>query len=91
MLNNFLESVPDHFTDIGDAISSADPLKMEHSAHKLKSSSATLGALFLSELAGRVEYMASEGETSPAADLLAEMEQEYIRVRPAIKQVISEG
>jgi len=91
VLNNFLESVPDHFTDIGDAISSADPLKMEHSAHKLKSSSATLGALFLSELAGRVEYMASEGETSPAADLLAEMEQEYIRVRPAIKQVISEG
>ena len=89
VLNSFLESVPRLHNDIRAAIEAEDPKAMEIAAHSLKSNSATLGAMELSRLAATVEGLGRSGETGNGIDLLEKMEREYIRVKPAVTQLLS--
>ena len=60
-------------------------------AHGLKSSSANLGALSLSELCKELEYKASTGVLDKALDLLGQIEDEYARVRMALTHECGES
>ncbi len=89
VLNSFLESVPRLHNDIRAAIEANDPKALELAAHSLKSNSATLGAMTLSKLAAEVEDLGRSGKTDKATELLNEMEREYVRVKPAVTELLS--
>jgi two-component system, sensor histidine kinase and response regulator len=59
-------------------------------AHSLKSSSANVGAMYLSELCGRVQHSARSGcSEAVLIPLLDQLEQEYMRVMQAVDDVRS--
>ena len=67
-----------------DAVASEDAETLERSAHSLKSSSATLGALELAELCKELEQIGREAATDRAAEVFASLEMEFDRVRRAL-------
>ncbi|MBI5393822.1 MAG: response regulator [Verrucomicrobia bacterium] len=63
-----------------EAAEKNDVAKLKQAAHALKGSSVNLGARRLAGLCARLETLASDGSTTGAADLIAQVEQELQRV-----------
>ena len=80
----YLKSSPELVDSMRDAVASADAETIERSAHSLKSSSATLGALDLAELCKELEQIGREAATDRAAEVFASLEMEFSRVRRAL-------
>ncbi|MEG3868419.1 response regulator [Microcoleus sp. Z1_B2] len=68
------------------AIAQADTQTLKRVAHTLKGSSANLSAAPLAELCSRLEVMSTSGELDRASTLLAEIEDEYDRVKNTLQQ-----
>jgi len=60
-------------------------------AHTLKSGSADVGALALSQACGELEAMGRSGELDGAEDLLVQVDALYPQVRTALKGVRQEA
>ncbi|CBN55882.1 MULTISPECIES: response regulator [Kamptonema] len=97
LINIFLGDAPRYLDSIKVAIAAGDAGNLKVAAHTLKSSSANLGAMVLSELCKDLEYMAravSEvGEDQIldlgiAHDRLLKVEAEWQRVRMALEEEI---
>jgi len=67
-----------------DALAQADAGERRRLAHNIKSSSAALGALRLSELAKELEGQALEGELGDAAERISGLRVEFARVEAAL-------
>ncbi len=64
---------------------------IEHTAHRLRGSLSTLGAVEAAAAAGRLEHCAADGDLSGVATLAAALEREIAGVRPQIEELESEG
>jgi HPt (histidine-containing phosphotransfer) domain-containing protein len=60
-------------------------------AHSLKSSSANVGALRLSELAKEVEHASKQGEGERAAAAFQMIRPEFERVEKELRRITAEG
>jgi len=80
----YVDSSPKYLEQMRIAVGSPDATAMIRAAHALRSSSASLGALNLAGLCGRLEEMGSAGSTKGAVTVLNELEAEYERVREAL-------
>ncbi|MDP8956227.1 MAG: PAS domain S-box protein [Actinomycetota bacterium] len=58
-------------------------------AHSLKSTAAAFGAIELSELCRELESVAAAGSLDGAKDILARIQDEFARVRPAIMETLA--
>jgi HPt (histidine-containing phosphotransfer) domain-containing protein len=84
LVDVYLKSSPELVDAMRDAVASEDAETLERSAHSLKSSSATLGALELAELCKELEQIGREAATDRAAEVFASLEMEFDRVRRAL-------
>ena len=67
----------------------ADAESVKHVAHTLKSSSASIGAVKLSQLCAEIEVMLRNGQTLPALDArLALLEGEIVAALAALRGVL---
>jgi HPt (histidine-containing phosphotransfer) domain-containing protein len=73
----YLNSAPDIFKALQQAIEVGDPEKLRAAAHSLKSSSANLGANKLSSLCKTMETKGREGKLEDAGLTLSELEQAF--------------
>ncbi|HLO48058.1 MAG TPA: response regulator [Kamptonema sp.] len=98
LIKIFMTDAPLHLDNIKVAIAAGDADNLKVASHTLKSSSANLGAMQLSELCKELEYMAravSEAGREQAFDLgiahdwLLQVEAEWQRVRTALEQEIT--
>ena len=80
----FLDDAPRLVRSMRDAIAAGDGGALQHAAHTLKSDSATLGALELSELCKQTETQARAGRLADADHWIDRIEDEYARVRAAL-------
>jgi len=80
----FLDDAPRLVRSMRDAIAAGDGGALQHAAHTLKSDSATLGALELSELCKQTETQARAGCLADADHWIDRIEDEYARVRAAL-------
>jgi HPt (histidine-containing phosphotransfer) domain-containing protein len=80
----YFDSAPGLVEAIADAVAKGDASALADAAHPLKSSSASLGALRLSELCKELEALGRAGSTDGASDLLGELLPEFSRVRSAL-------
>jgi HPt (histidine-containing phosphotransfer) domain-containing protein len=85
MVALFLENAPQLITAIRQSIDDLAPPELQRSAHTLKGSSASLGAVRLAELCAELEKLGREGMVAGALDRLAEVAQEFDRVQVAFQ------
>jgi HPt (histidine-containing phosphotransfer) domain-containing protein len=72
-----------------DAFERNDVLTIQKTAHSLKSSSAQVGALDLSEMCKKLEMACKNNTLENGSDTASRIPQEYVHVKKALKQEIS--
>lgn len=85
LIDIFLQDSAEHLVGIGHAIADGDYRKIEISAHSLKSSSATFGALVLSNFCMRLEKCARTSQNECIVEMLAEARQEFAFVEAILR------
>ncbi|OLC53287.1 MAG: hypothetical protein AUH92_06265 [Acidobacteria bacterium 13_1_40CM_4_69_4] len=81
----YLKSSPEQVKELHDAVDRNETATLNRLAHSLKSSSAMIGALRLSELCRRLEIQARDDRLESAAERVAEIEAEFARVVRALE------
>ena len=77
ILNQYLENSPKLLYDLDEAVATNNPEAVRMAAHALKSSSANVGAMDLSELCYALEMMAVAKQTEGALTLLNDVKRSY--------------
>ncbi len=85
IIDCYLEDAPKLISAIAQAVAQGDATQLRHASHTLKSSSATLGAMTLSDLCKKLEVMSRAENSEYAEDHLPQLEAEYKRVRAALQ------
>jgi HPt (histidine-containing phosphotransfer) domain-containing protein len=85
VMRTYVQSLAKLLDQLALARTSGDPAALRHVAHTLKSSSASVGALALSELCGDVERGLRDGGTPPHAAQIDAMAREGERVLAALR------
>lgn len=86
VIETYLKTSPGMIDSLRQAVVSEDSETIERSAHSLKSSSATLGALDLAGLCKELEQIGREGATEQSAEVFTNLENEFDRVRRALSE-----
>jgi len=87
LITTYLESAPQLLSTLRGALAQGDTPAVQKAAHTLKGSSASLGALQLSEHCKALELRARSGSLDGAAEHLQKIEAEYARVARALEEV----
>jgi PAS domain S-box-containing protein len=85
LVNTYLTDAPQLFAQMRSALAAADAETFRRAAHSLKSNSASLGALALSEQAKELEMMGKAGTLEGATAKIAAADTEYARVKAALE------
>ena len=89
VIEAYLGDTAQHLQTLRGAIASRDSDAMRTLAHRLKSSSANVGADQLTQLCSAMEQLGRAGSTDGAADILASMEQQFDAVRHALGAILN--
>jgi signal transduction histidine kinase/DNA-binding response OmpR family regulator/HPt (histidine-containing phosphotransfer) domain-containing protein len=84
VLQAYLKDTPPHLQALRQALAAGDTEQLRKTAHSLKSSSANVGALTLSQRCKDLEQLGRTNTTAGAAELLADMEHSFQAVRQAL-------
>jgi len=84
VIDMFLRDAPERIATIRDAVMSGNATTIQRTAHSLKSSSATVGAMALSSLCKELESMGGTNTVDHAPELLSRVEAEYRAVEAAL-------
>jgi len=85
----YLEDTPKALSQLERAAQTNDVESLIAPSHSLKSTSANLGALRLSDMAKRLEHGARMGELGEPALLVAQIYNEYQRAAQQLKQLVA--
>ncbi len=85
IVDSYLEDAPQRLQAIINALAQSDASTLQLSAHALKSTSATLGAIPLAQICGELEAMGNTANTAGASKLVSQLAAEYERVEAALK------
>jgi len=87
VLGTYLRDAATYAREIRAAVAEADAKKLDRSAHTLKSTSATVGAMELAAICKELELLGRRGSTADAAPKLEELER---RLSAAVAAVTAE-
>lgn len=91
LVRRFLADSADLLEQLDHGIARGDADAVHHAAHTLKSSSAALGALALSDLAKHLEALGRSGVLAGAAAEAAAARVQFARVKETLERRIEEG
>lgn len=91
LLQDFLDRVPVLLKAIERAVAAGDAEALVLPAHSLKSSSANVGAMDVSALAKRLEFMGRENSMGEAIACWRQMQAAYDQAGRSLKQIIARG
>lgn len=83
----YLDDTDLRVKELTEELSKPDAEAFGRTAHKVKGSSANMGAIGLMDLAHKLEQMGKGGELSEAAATLKALTEEYERVKLALKEL----
>ena len=89
LIRVFLEDTPRTLERLQAAAEAGDTPTLVASAHSLKSTSANLGALDMSELARQIEHGGRAGTLAQPQLLVARLVAEFLRVESALRALLS--
>ncbi len=90
-LNDFIHHAPQLFKEIDTAYQQQDITAIIRPAHSLKSGSANVGALTLSEYAKTLELYTNQGRTEKLDILIKRTKQEFIKAAKELQVMIQQG
>lgn len=88
LLRTFLADMPELLAGIEAAAAAGDAEALCQNAHTLKSSSASMGALALSELARRLELLGRDRDLAAAGPVLVQARQRAEQTRAALQSLL---
>lgn len=91
LAQEFFDDTPNLLSEIRSGLAAADASVVRRAAHSLKGTSASFGAMTLSEMCKQVEYAARDGNLDGLADSLARIEIEYGHAAQALRDEIARG
>ncbi len=91
LLTTYLDSSKTLTGNLSTAVAQQDPKLMEHAAHSLKSSSASLGATLLSEMSRQLEKQGREGDMTDVEAKVSALLAEYQAVKQALKLLLGDS
>ncbi len=87
LIESFFESAPRLIAEATQAWSRNQMPELERAAHTLKSTSATMGAMLLADLARTLEARARDGVVEDIDGLVSRLDEEYRQVQAALSEV----
>lgn len=91
MIDEYFDDTPKLLAAMRQALQANDAVALRRSAHTLKSNSANFGALTLSTQCKELEELGRTDSLSNAPELVAQIETEYEKVKPALQALRPEG
>ena len=88
LVSTFLDEAPTLLADMRDALERGDAGGVRLAAHSLKSNGNDFGATTFASLCKQLELLGRTGDLAPAPALLAQTEQEFVRVQAALLALI---
>jgi CheY-like chemotaxis protein/HPt (histidine-containing phosphotransfer) domain-containing protein len=85
LVDTYLADAPQLFAQMRSALTAGDAETFRRAAHSLKSNSASLGALVLSEQAKELEMMGKDGTLEGATAVIEAADTEYARAKVALE------
>ncbi len=85
LIEMYLVDAPARLHDVEAGLASGDIKLVERASHTLKSSSANIGAMNLSELAKRIEEFARNQDRASITPLLAETSRSFTEAESALR------
>ncbi|HEY9613156.1 GAF domain-containing hybrid sensor histidine kinase/response regulator, partial [Allocoleopsis sp.] len=85
LIDIYLKETPLLLQTLATSVTQEDVAAIRQAAHTLKSSSASLGAITLSELCQELEAIAGSGAITQAQELFTRLESEFERVKTALQ------
>jgi HPt (histidine-containing phosphotransfer) domain-containing protein len=89
VLQTFLDYVPGQIDELTRAISDDDAENVFNLAHKMKSSSSSIGALGLAQVAEQIELIGRSGSTAGTAELLEQLKGMYADAETLLRQQLN--
>ena len=89
IINCYLDESPKIVTAIQTSVSNQDADSLGKAAHSFKSSSASVGAINLSELCVQLESKGKIGDLEGVLELVSQMSDEYAQVEIALKKIVA--
>lgn len=87
LIECYCAEAPNLLKMMSDAIAQEDPVSLQQAAHTLKSGSASLGAVHLSQLCEEVEAIGRGKTLVGIAEKVSRLQAEYEQVKAALKQL----
>jgi HPt (histidine-containing phosphotransfer) domain-containing protein len=84
----FVRQAEEQVAGIAAAVQSSDYDAALHGAHKLRSSSASIGACIVSRIAGDIEARCKAGHTVDLPTLATQLQAAYRQVRPRMDEFL---
>lgn len=88
LINSYLEDSPILLEDIKKAFAQKDGKTLKQSAHSLKSSSASLGAIYLSEICQELENLGKADQVDEAELFIEQLLKEYQKVEQEMRSQV---
>ncbi len=90
VINIYLADSPELTASVHEAITENDGNALQEAAHSLKSSSANLGAMQMSEICKQLELMGKENDITSAKQLIQQLKNEFELACSALKEELQE-
>lgn len=85
LVADYLEDAQDHIESMRRAVDQNDASQLERTAHSLKSTSETVGALALAETCRTIEALAHDGELDDAAQHVQAAADQFAAVEGTLR------
>ena len=90
LIDAYLDDTPKLINELAESLAQQDVTKFGRTAHSIKSSSASLGALPLSWLAKELEMMGKQGNLSEAESKVKHLQESYFQVQHKLEELRDE-
>jgi PAS domain S-box-containing protein len=87
----FLGDAESRLATLREALEGGDAEALERTAHTLKGSSGNMGATRMAAICAELQEIGASGDLGRVPELLARLEEEFWRVRPALEAEASRG
>ncbi|WP_225892307.1 Hpt domain-containing protein [Nostoc sphaeroides] len=89
LIECYLTETPRLVQDISTAITTQDAQTLLNTAHQLKSSSASVGAIALAQLCKVLEAQGCSSKLENSLELISQLYQEYEQVKTALEKELA--
>ena len=89
VLQTYVDYIPGQIEELNQAVLKDDAESVFNLAHKMKSSSSSIGALGIAHIAEQIELIGRSGSTEGAAELLEQLKGMYAEAELLLRQELN--